>query len=218
MLAMTEVNDVVLAILGGTGDQGRGLARQFGKAGHRVIIGSRSAERAAEAAAGLGVEGMANAEAAAAADVIIAAVPYEGHADLLAGLKDQLAGKILVDCVNPLGFDAHGPYPLRVPEGSAAQQAAAVLPDTTVVAAFHHVSAKQLQDPEVTSFEEDILVLGEDRAATDLVRALAARIPGMRGVDAGRLRNAAQIEAFTANLIAINRRYKTQSGIRVTGI
>ncbi|MGD0560496.1 MAG: NADPH-dependent F420 reductase [Streptosporangiaceae bacterium] len=215
---MTEVNDVVLAILGGTGDQGRGLARQFAKAGNRVIIGSRSAGRAAETAAELGLEGMANAHAAAAADVIIAAVPYEGHAELLAGLKDQLTGKILVDCVNPLGFDHHGPYPIRVPEGSAAEQAAAVLPDTTVVAAFHHVSAKLLQDPEVASFEEDILVLGEDRAATDLVQALAARIPGMRGVYAGRLRNAGQVEAFTANLIAINRRYKAHSGIRVTGI
>jgi NADPH-dependent F420 reductase len=215
---MTDAKDAVLAILGGTGDQGRGLARQFARAGNRVIIGSRSAGRAAETAAELGVEGKANAAAAAAADIIIAAVPYEGHAELLAGLRDELRGKILVDCVNPLAFDAHGPYPVRVPEGSAAEQAAAVLPDTTVVAAFHHVSAKLLQDPEITSFDLDILVLGEDRAATDLVRALAARIPGMRGIYAGRLRNAGQVEAFTANLIAINRRYKAHAGIRVTDV
>jgi NADPH-dependent F420 reductase len=215
---MTDASDVVLAILGGTGDQGRGLARQFGKAGHRVIIGSRSAERAREAAAPLGVEGMANSDAAVAADVIIAAVPYEGHAGLLASLKEELAGKILVDCVNALGFDERGPFPIRVPEGSAAEQAAAVLPDTTVVAAFHHVSAKLLQDPEIASFDLDVLVLGEDRAATDLVQALAARISGMRGVYAGRLRNCGQIEAFTANLIAINRRYKAHAGLRITDI
>jgi 8-hydroxy-5-deazaflavin:NADPH oxidoreductase len=215
---MTDANDAVLAILGGTGDQGRGLARQFARAGNRVIIGSRSAERAAAAAAELGVEGATNAGAATAADVIIAAVPYDGHADLLAGLRTELRGKILVDCVNPLGFDERGPYPIRVPEGSAAEQAAAILPDTTVVAAFHHVSAKLLEDPEVASFDLDVLVLGEDRAATDLVRSLAARIPGMRGIYAGRLRNAGQIEAFTANLIAINRRYKAHAGIRVTDI
>jgi NADPH-dependent F420 reductase len=215
---MTDANDAVLAILGGTGDQGRGLARQFSRAGNRVIIGSRSAERAAAAAAELGVEGATNADAAVAADVIIAAVPYDGHADLLAGLREELRGKILVDCVNPLGFDDRGPYPIRVPEGSAAEQAAAILPDTTVVAAFHHVSAKLLEDPEVASFDLDVLVLGEDRAATDLVRSLAALIPGMRGIYAGRLRNAGQVEALTANLIAINRRYKAHAGIRVTDV
>jgi 8-hydroxy-5-deazaflavin:NADPH oxidoreductase len=223
---MTDANDAVLAILGGTGDQGRGLARQFAKAGNQVIIGSRSAERAAAAAAELtdgvtgvtGVTGAANKEAAAAADVIIAAVPYDGHAELLADLREELRGKILIDSVNPLGFDERGPYPIRVPEGSAAEQAAAILPDTTVVAAFHHVSARLLEDPDIASFDLDVLVLGEDRAATDLVRSLAARIPGMRGIYAGRLRNAGQVEAFTANLIAINRRYKAHAGIRVTDV
>jgi 8-hydroxy-5-deazaflavin:NADPH oxidoreductase len=215
---MTNASNPVIAILGGTGDQGRGLALQFGKAGLRVIIGSRSTERASSAAAEVGVEGMANADAAAAADVIIAAVPYEGHAELLKALADELAGKVLVDCVNPMGFDQRGPYPLRVPEGSAAEQAAALLPSTTVVAAFHHVSAKLLQDPEIDTFELDVLVLGDDREATDLVRALAARIPGMRGIYAGRLRNCGQVEALTANLIAINRRYKAHAGLRITDI
>jgi 8-hydroxy-5-deazaflavin:NADPH oxidoreductase len=215
---MTDTSNPVIAILGGTGDQGRGLALQFGKAGLRVIIGSRSTERASSAAAEVGVEGMANADAAAAADVIIAAVPYEGHAELLKALADELAGKVLVDCVNPMGFDQRGPYPLRVPEGSAAEQAAALLPSTTVVAAFHHVSAKLLQDPEIDTFELDVLVLGDDREATDLVRALAARIPGMRGIYAGRLRNCGQVEALTANLIAINRRYKAHAGLRITDI
>ena len=149
---------------------------------------------------------------------MIAAVPWEGHGELLTGLAPELAGKIVVDCVNPMGFDQRGAYPLPVPEGSAAQQAAALLPDSRVVAAFHHVSAVLLLDPEVDSLDQDVLVLGDDRDATDLVQALAARIPGVRGVFAGRLRNCGQIEALTANLVSINRRYKAHAGLRITDI
>jgi hypothetical protein len=93
-----------------------------------------------------------------------------------------------------------------------------VLPDSTVVGAFHHVSAKLLLDPEVAAMDLDVLVLGDDRAATDLVIAVASEIPGMRGVYAGRLRNCGQVEALTANLVSINRRYKAHAGIRVTDI
>lgn len=211
----------VLGVLGGTGDQGRGLARRLGLAGNRVVIGSRDQGRAEAAAAGLdlaGVTGATNAEAARAADVVIAAIPWEGHRDLLAGLAADLAGKIVIDCVNPMAFDGKGAYPVRPDEGSAAEQAAQVLPDSTVVGAFHHVSAVLLLDPGVERLEEDVLVLGDDRQATDLVQALADRIPGVRGVYAGRLRNCFQIEALTANLIAINRRYKAHAGLRVTDI
>ena len=178
---MTDVSTLVLAVLGGTGEQGRGLARRFGLAGHEVIIGSRSAERAADAAQGLpgSVSGAANADAAARADVVIVAVPWEGHKELLQDLAPVLAGKVVVDCVNPLGFDKQGAYALAVEEGSAAQQAAAVLPDSRVVGAFHHVSAGLLLDESVAELETDILVLGDDREATDLVEALVARIPGM---------------------------------------
>jgi len=109
---------------------------------------------------------------------VIVAVPYEGHGELLAGLAAELADKIVVDCANPLGFDQGGAYPLPVPEGSAAQQAAALLPGSRAVAAFHHVSAVLLLDPEAETLDQDIVVLGDDRAATDLVQALAARIPG----------------------------------------
>jgi NADPH-dependent F420 reductase len=105
-----------------------------------------------------------------------------------------------------------------VDEGSAAQQAAAVLPDSTVVAAFHHVSAITLLDDSAATVDTDVLVLGDERSATDLVQALAERIPGVRGVYAGRLRNAGQVEALTANLIAINRRYKAHAGVRITDI
>ena len=151
---------------------------------------------------------------------MIVAVPWDGHADLLRSLAGPLAGKVVVDCVNPLGFDKQGPYPLQVEEGSAAQQAAALLPDSTVVGAFHNVSAVKLEDPEITSVDTDVLVLGEgeDREATDLVAELAEKIPGVRGVYAGRLRNAHQVEALTANLIAINRRNKAHAGIRVTDV
>jgi len=217
-----DLAGTVISILGGTGDQGRGLARRFARAGFRVIIGSRRVERAVAAAYELadapGVEGADNATAARHGDVVVVAVPWEGHRELLAGLAGELAGKIVVDCVNPLGFDKQGAYPLPVPEGSAAQQAAAVLPGSRVVAAFHHVSAVLLLDPGVEEMELDVLVLGDDREATDLVQALAARIPGMRGVYAGRLRNSHQIESLTANLISVNRRYKAHAGLRITDI
>jgi 8-hydroxy-5-deazaflavin:NADPH oxidoreductase len=218
----TNVAALVVGVLGGTGDQGQGLARRLAAAGNPVIIGSRSAERAVAAAEGLGggpgLRGMANEDAAAAADVVIVAVPWEGHRDLLAALAGPLAGKIVIDCVNPLGFDSRGAFPLPVPEGSAAEQAAAVLPDSVVVGAFHHLSAVLLLDPGVAEIDLDVMVLGDDRAATDLVAALAARIPGVRGVYAGRLRNCRQVEALTANLVSINRRYKAHAGLRITDI
>ncbi|MFF5212643.1 NADPH-dependent F420 reductase [Streptosporangium sp. NPDC000396] len=215
-----DVSGISIGILGGTGDQGKGLARRFAMAGNPVLIGSRSAERAREAAASIGgpVRGAENAAVAAEADVVIVATPWEGHKSLLESLRAELAGKIVIDCVNPLGFDKQGAYALPVEEGSAAQQAAAVLPDSRVVAAFHHVSAVLLLDPEVSEIDLDVLVLGDDREATDTVQALAGRIAGVRGVYGGRLRNAHQIEALTANLISINRRYKAHAGIRVTDV
>lgn len=210
---------LTIGILGGTGPQGRGLARRLAESGHPIVLGSRSVERAAQTAESIGVDGVTGGsnEAAAAADLVIVTVPYDGHADLLTSLAGQLAGKIVVDCVNPLGFDKHGPYALAVADGSAAQEAQRILPDSTVVAAFHHLSAVRLEDPEVQRFDEDVLVLGEDRDAVGTVIELAAAaLPGGRGVFAGRLRNAHQVEALTANLIAVNRRYKTHAGLRLT--
>ena len=210
-----------IGILGGTGPQGRGLTRRFAAAGHEVLIGSRSAERAHEVAADyaeLGaVSGGSNADAADA-DLVVVTVPYDGHAALLTELAGRLAGKIVVDCVNPLGFDRQGPYALPVEAGSAAQEAQRILPDSTVVAAFHHVSAVHLDDPAVERIEGDVLVLGEDRDAVETVCDLATAIPGARGIYAGRLRLAGQVEAFTANLIAINRRYKAHAGLLVTDL
>lgn len=223
---MAALEGVTVAMLGGTGPQGRGLGRRWAAAGIPVVVGSRDAGRAAETAAELAaatggdVRGLANADAAGLCDVAVVAVPYDGHADLLRSLAGPLEGKIVVDCVNPLGFDKQGPYPREVPAGSAALEAAELLPGSVVVAAFHHVSAELLNDPGTSSVDTDVLVLGEGehRNATDLVRALADAIPGMRGIYAGRLRNARQVEALTANLIAVNRRYHAHAGLRVTGV
>jgi hypothetical protein len=220
------VDGLTLAFLGGTGDQGRGLARRFALAGHPVVLGSRQAERAQQAASELRetvpepslISGATNEDAARAGDVVVVAVPWEGHEPLISGLAAALAGKVVVDCVNPMGFDKQGAFALPVPEGSAAQQAAGILTESTVVAAFHHVSAVLLLDPSVETLETDVLVLGDDRAATDLVQALVDRIAGMRGIYGGRLRNAGQVEALTANLVSVNRRYKAHAGLRVTDV
>jgi len=221
-----SLSATTVAVLGGTGPQGRGLARRFAAAGLPVVIGSRSAERATETAqtlaeaTGGNVTGADNAGASAAGDVVIVAVPWDGHGDLLKGLATALADKIVVDCVNPLGFDKLGAFVLDVEEGSAAEQAAALLPDSIVIGAFHNVSAVKLEDTEVTEVDTDVLVLGEgeNREACDLVQDLAGVIPGVRGVYGGRLRNAHQVESLTANLISVNRRYKAHAGIRITDI
>ena len=217
---LPDVSGLRIGVLGGTGEQGRGLARRLAMAGHEVVIGSRDAARAQAAAdeLGHGVHGADNEACARQADVVIVAVPWDGHAALLGSMADALAGRIVVDCVNPLGFDKQGAFALAVPEGSAAQQAAQLLPDSRVVGAFHHISAVLLLDPSVASIDTDVLVLGDDREATDTVQALAGRIAGMRGIYAGRLRNCGQVEAMTANLISMNRRYKAHAGLRVTDV
>jgi len=224
------VEDLVVGVLGGTGPQGRGLAVRLAASGQRILLGSRDADRAAEtaaqvserartAAAGeVSVQGGANEDVAGAADLVIVAVPYAGHAATLSDLATPLAGKVVVDCVVPMGFDELGAYVLDVDEGSVAQQAAALLPDSSVVGAFHHLSAVLLEDLSKPTLDGDVMVVGDDRAATDTVQALAGRLPGMRGVYSGRLRNARQVEALTINLVSVNRRYKAHAGIRITDV
>ncbi|MGW3492887.1 NADPH-dependent F420 reductase [Streptomyces sp. NPDC001020] len=217
---LPDVSGLVVGVLGGTGPQGKGLAYRLARAGQQVIIGSRAAERAQSAAEeiGHGVEGADNAEAARRSDIVIVAVPWEGHGKTLESLQAELAGKLVVDCVNPLGFDKKGAYAIKPEEGSAAEQAAALLPDSRVTAAFHHLSAVLLQDPELDQIDTDVMVLGEERADVEIVQALAGRIPGMRGIFAGRLRNAHQVESLVANLISVNRRYKAHAGLRITDV
>jgi 8-hydroxy-5-deazaflavin:NADPH oxidoreductase len=217
-----------IAVIGGTGPQGKGLAFRFALAGHPVVLGSRSGERASAAAeelaarltgpgAGL-VTGAENAKAAAGADVVVLAVPYDGHAELVAALAESLAGKIVISCVNPLGFDKRGPFGLEVAEGSAAEQAAALLPDSRVTAAFHHVSAVTLLGDGHGLDAQDVLVCGEDPDARAVVVELAATVTGRAGIDVGPLRMARQLEPLTAVLISINKRYKAHSGVLITGL
>jgi len=208
-----------IGIIGGTGDQGRGLAFRFATAGLEVLIGSRDADRANKVAEEFGLpnlRGTDNASVATACAIAIVAVPWSGHEATITELASFLGGKIVIDCVNPLGFDDKGAFALSVAEGSACQQAQKLLPESIVIGAFHSVSSMSLLDPSITDLAIDVLILGDDRAATDQVAALAECLPGARGIYAGRLRNAGQIEALTANLISINRRYKAHSSLRIT--
>ncbi len=217
-----------IAILGGTGPHGRGLGSRLARAGHHVILGSRDAARAAEAAAEVtditssiapaarGLAGATNQHAVDDADIVIVAVPYDGQAATLAGLSIT-DGTLVISCVNPLEFDKQGPVPVAVAEGSAAEQAAALLPGATVVAAFHHLSAPKL----ITDYafdDEAVLVVGDDPGAKQRVCALAGSVVGHEGIDAGPLRNARQLEELTAVLISINQRYKSRAGLAITGL
>jgi NADPH-dependent F420 reductase len=218
-----------IAVIGGTGPQGKGLGYRFARHGHAVTLGSRSADKAVPVAAeiaerlvGVGgageVTGTANPDACADADVVVLAVPYDGHDELVAGLP--LDGKVVVSCVNPLGFDKAGPYGRVVDggEGSAAESAQRIAPQAAVVGAFHHVSAPILWSDRDYLDEEDVLVCGDDADAKQVVIELARCVTGRDGVDAGRLRMARQLEPLTAVLISINKRYKTHSGVRISGI
>ena len=158
------------------------------------------------------MRGAANADALEGADVVVLAVPYDGHDELVKELAGGLAGKTVISCVNPLGFDKQGPYGLDV-ERSAAESAAAIVPDAHVVGAFHHVSAPSLWGDADYLDHEDVLVCGDDADAKQVAIELARSVTGRDGVDAGRLRLARQLEPLTAVLISINKRYKTRSGI-----
>jgi NADPH-dependent F420 reductase len=206
-----------IGILGGTGALGRGLARRLAPVVGAVLVGSRSIDRATEAATaiGHGVVGATN-EAACATDVVVVAVPWSSHDSFLADLAPHLVGRIVIDAVNPLGFDARGPYPLGVAAGSAAERAQELLPGNAVVGAFHHVAAGKLES--MADLDTDVMVVGDSRNAVSVVCALIDAVPGLRAVYSGRLRNAGPVEALTANLIAINRRYGTEAGIRITGV
>jgi NADPH-dependent F420 reductase len=213
-----------IAVIGGTGPQGKGLGYRFAKAGHDIVIGSRSEERAVPVAEEIAaravtgaVSGASNADAAKSADVVLLAVPYDGHDELVESLAEQLAGKVVISCVNPLGFDKQGPYGLTV-ERSAAESAAAIVPTARVTGAFHHVAAASLWSEEDFLSHEDVLVCGDDAEAVDLVVDLAATVTGKPGVKAGRLRLARQLEPLTAVLISINKAYKTRSGIAISGL
>lgn len=214
-----------IAIIGGTGPQGKGLGYRFAKGGHDVILGSRSEDRAIQAATELdertiagSVRGAENSKAAEVADAVVLAIPFDGHDELVAELAPQLVGKVVISCVNPLGFDKTGPYGLDLGPTSAAEKAQAMLPDSHVVGAFHHLSAVTLISEAEVLDHEDVLVCGDDAPSKSVVLELAATVTGKPGIDAGALRLARQLEPLTAVLISVNKRYKVRSGIAVVGL
>lgn len=215
---------VTIAILGGTGKEGSGLAMRWALNGYRVIIGSRDAERAANRAAELNTQlggeyitGTGNADAAAEADIVVLSVPYDAHKATLASVKDALAGKVLIDLTVPLA--PPDIWTVNVPEGRAAALEAQALvgPGVKVVAAFQNVSAVKLKDPN-TVVQCDVLVCGDDASAKqDVIRLVQSA--GMRGIDAGPLANAVAVEALTPVLLYINKTYKVKgAGIVITGL
>ena len=213
---MTE-NLPVVAVIGGTGAEGAGLAARWARAGYRVIVGSRNTDNAVEAAAAIGAEGMDNAAAVAACDIAVLTVPYSAQRATLTGLRDGLQGKILVDVTVPLV----PPKVMRVQlpeEGCAALIAQAVLgDDVRVVSAFQNVSAGHLKDPDYV-IDCDVLITGDDPEARAEVVKLATAA-GLNGVEAGPLDNAVAAEAMTSLLIWMNRKYKSPgAGIRITAL
>ena len=224
---------MTIAIIGGTGPEGSGLASRFARAGEKVVIGSRDAQRAMEKAASLyetgaartdappaAIAGDENAGACQQAEIVILTVPFEAHAETLKRLKPVLRpGQILVDATVPLAASVGGraTRTLGVWQGSAAEQAAELVPEgVVVVAAFHNTSADVLQGDGPV--ECDVIVCSDDKEAAKKVRALARKIPGVRALDGGKLENARIVEQITALLIGFNIRHKGHSGLRVTGL
>jgi len=217
-----------IPIIGGTGALGAGLARRWAKAGAPVVLGSRSAERAAESAAKIradfpdaDVTGLENGEAATKGEIVFLTVPFRAQSENLNNLREALRpGQILVDCTVPLAAAVSGKATrsLGVWQGSAAQQAQEMVPEgVTVVSALHTVGAPTLADLD-EQLGEDILVCGDKKADKARVARLIELIPGLRPVNAGALEMARIVEQLTPMLISVNTRYKTHAGIRLTGI
>jgi len=217
-----------IPIIGGTGALGAGLARRWAAAGVPVVLGSRSAERAEEAAATLRqavpdgeISGLPNGDAAQRAEIVFLTVPFRAQSENLNNLREALRpGQILVDCTVPLAAAISGKATrsLGVWQGSAAQQAQEMVPDgVTVVAALHTVSAPKLADLD-EQLGEDVLVCGDKKADKARVARLIEEIPGLRAVNAGALEMARIVEQLTPLLISVNSRYKTHAGIHLTGL
>jgi len=212
-----------IAFIGGTGEEGMGLAYRFALAGHHCIIGSRAIEKADVAAAelrekggSLQIDGATNGDAVEDADLVVVTTPYTALAATLPPLAEALADKTVVSAVVPMAFEQGHASLIDVPEGSAAKQAQALLPESTVVGAFQNLSARKLlRDRPI---EADVVVCADDADAKRRIMDLAADISGVRGIDGGELANAKVVEAITVLLVSINRAYKTQAGIRIAGV
>ena len=215
----------MLAFLGGTGPEGKGLALRLAMAGESVVIGSRDAGRAQEAAdellglaPGAAISGAVNQEAAAQADVVFLTMPYNGMSPTIDGVGDALSGKTVVTVIAPMRFERGvGAIAEDVEAGSAAQEAQAAAPESRVVAAFQNVSAEELLKPGVT-LDEDVVICADDSDAKQAVIDLTRKIPNLRPVDAGALYNAKYVEQITPLLVNINRIHRAHSGVRITGV
>ena len=196
----------MIGIVGGSGDFGQGLAERLRRVGEEVVIGSRTPRD----------EFVSNEEACRSSDVVFLSVPPGGVADMAYELRDALAGRIVVSVAAPIVF-RDGRAGAEPGERSLAELAALVAPEARVVAGFHTVSAKALADPDVP-LDEDVLLAGDDDEAKDVVAGLAERLVEGRAVDCGRLEVARWLETLTAVLLNVNRRYKTNAGVRVTGL
>jgi hypothetical protein len=215
---------LTIAVLGGTGKEGSALAMRWARSGYRVVVGSRSLEKAERVVAELNqklgddlIAPAGNADAAGQADIVVLSVPYAAHKLTLEAVKPQVQGKILVDVTVPLAPPAIDTVNLP-PGGAAALEAQALLGELVrVVAAFQNVSAVKLKKLDAP-VDCDVLVCGDDDAAKESVVKLV-EAAGMRGIDAGPLQNAVAAEALTPVLLGINKRYKVKgAGIRITGI
>ncbi|MDP3062182.1 MAG: NADPH-dependent F420 reductase [Chloroflexota bacterium] len=213
-----------LAFLGGTGPEGRGLALRYALVGQEVLIGSRDAARAAQAAErvrakarGAKVTGVANSEAARLGESVFLVAPYEAQRSLLEEVGARLAGKLVVSVVSPVVFAGGRPKTIAVEEGSAALQAQRLLPDSQVVAAFHHVSATDLWATE-RRLEGDVLVCADDADAKSRAMELVRLVVALRPVDAGGLENARYVEEFTALLMELNRLHRAHTSVRILGV
>jgi NADPH-dependent F420 reductase len=214
-----------IAVLGGTGKQGSGLALRWAKAGHQVLVGSRTLEKAVQAATELNarpavrgsIAGLDNPSAAAACEAAVLAVPYSAQASTLLSVREQLSGKLLISVVAPLKPPRVG-HAWRPEAGSAAQEAHALLGDATpLVIAFQNISAELLADTD-HEIDSDVLICGDGRVHLAIVEQLV-RDAGLRPVNAGPLVNASVVEGLTAVLVGVNARYKTKgAGIRITGL
>lgn len=217
----------VLGFIGGTGPQGRGLAARWARAGHVVHVGSRSAEKAEEIVAELrervGPEaaanlfGATNEEAAAAAEIVVVAVPHDAQQSLLPPLADIVGSKVVLNVVNPMVFDELGPKAVPKDAGSAAEECQQLWPDARVVSGFHDVSSRRLLKVD-ERIDTHVLVCGDDEEACHRVMHLASRINGMWGVYCGPLRNSEYVENVTPVILFINKYYKIQAGLLIDGI
>lgn len=209
-----------VGILGGTGPAGRGVGARLAIAGHEVLLGSRSPERAVAIADELGlpnVKGGGNIDAASFGDVVVLSVPWEAAMSTAVEVESAARGKVLLSMANAVAFIGGKPEPVVPSSGSIALGIQARLPTVRVVAALHHVPAKSLQETHV-DLDFDVLCCGDDSGALDRVMTLVGSIPGLRPIDAGSLHNASALEALTPLLIALNKRYHTRTGIRIAGI